>query len=79
MKPKDYEQQGEVSAANEYEAWAGLRASGQALDVGDLLEVESGDLRICKYVGFEPASWIVPEPVAPPAPLPDDPPVAHQA
>jgi hypothetical protein len=31
--------------------------------VGDLLETETGDLRICKYVGFEPAKWFVPEPV----------------
>jgi hypothetical protein len=29
--------------------------------VGDLLEAEGGQLSICKYVGFEPASWVQPE------------------
>jgi hypothetical protein len=29
--------------------------------VGDLLEAENGQLRICKYVGFEPAQWVIPE------------------
>ena len=35
-----------------------------ALQVGDLLEGEDGRLRICKYVGFEPAQWVLPEPKA---------------
>jgi hypothetical protein len=39
-----------------------LRESGDPLGVGDLLETEDGHLRICKYVGFEPAQWIVVEP-----------------
>jgi hypothetical protein len=30
--------------------------------VGDLLETEGGALRICKYVGFEAASWAIQEP-----------------
>jgi hypothetical protein len=30
--------------------------------VGDLLETADGQLRICKYVGFEPAQWVLPEP-----------------
>jgi hypothetical protein len=38
-----------------------LRESEQALEIGDVLETESGGLRICKYVGFEEAEWIVPE------------------
>ena len=61
LKPKDYEQRGEVQAQNEYDAWRQLRESGEALEVGDLLESGEGQLRICKYVGFEPAQWIVPE------------------
>jgi hypothetical protein len=61
-KPKDYEQRGEVEALNEYDAWRLLRESGGPLMVGDLLEAEGGQLRICKYVGFEPAQWVVPEP-----------------
>jgi len=62
LKPRDYEQRGEVEAQHEYHAWRVLRESGEPLAVGDLLETESGQLRICKYVGFEPAQWVLPEP-----------------
>jgi hypothetical protein len=65
VKPKDYEQTGEVEAENEYAAWALLRNAENPLLVGDILELSSGGLRICKYVGFEEARWFVPEP--PPA------------
>ncbi len=65
VKPKDYEPSGEVEALHEYEAWSNLRGSERALQLGDLLETETGELRICKYVGFEPAKWFVPDP--PPA------------
>jgi hypothetical protein len=51
-----------VQARHEYDAWQSLRESGEALAVGDLLETEDGQLRICKYVGFEPAQWVLPEP-----------------
>ena len=33
--------------------------------MGDLLEANGGRLSICKYVGLEPAQWILPEPKAP--------------
>ncbi|HZT31830.1 MAG TPA: hypothetical protein VFA33_18220 [Bryobacteraceae bacterium] len=62
VKPRDYEAAGDIEAANEYEAWRRMRDSEQPLSVGDLLETESGELRICKYVGFENAQWILPEP-----------------
>jgi hypothetical protein len=65
VKPKDYDQQGEIEALHEYDAWKSLRESDQSLVVGDLLEVDGGRLSICKYVGFEPAQWILPEPKAP--------------
>jgi hypothetical protein len=65
VKPKDYEQSGEVEAENEYAAWAVLRNSETPLAVGDLLEFAAGQLRICKYVGFEEARWIVPETLVP--------------
>jgi hypothetical protein len=61
IKPKDYQDAGHVEAANEYEAWRQLRDSEQPLAIGDVLETGSGELRICKYVGFEAAQWIVPE------------------
>ncbi len=61
LKLRDFEPDGEVQAESPYEAWARLRGSARALDIGDLLESESGDLRICKYVGFEEARWTLPE------------------
>jgi hypothetical protein len=62
VKPKDYEQCGDIAALHEYDAWKLLREAGEALQVGDLLEGEDNRLRICKYVGFEPAQWVLPEP-----------------
>jgi hypothetical protein len=60
-KPKDFEPGGQVEALHEYDAWRILREEGAPLEIGDLLETEDGQLRICKYVGFEPAQWVVPE------------------
>jgi hypothetical protein len=62
VKPKDFEQLGQVEGLNEYDAWRAARESGEPLEVGDLLETEDGRLRICKFVGFEPAEWALPEP-----------------
>jgi len=62
VKPRDYEPNGQIEASNEYDAWQTLRASSRPLSVGDLLESNEGQLCICKYVGFEPAQWIQPEP-----------------
>ena len=62
VKPKDYDPDGNVEASNEYAAWRALREAGQPLGVGDLLETDEGQLCICKYVGFEPAQWVQPEP-----------------
>ncbi len=73
VKPRDFDQKGEIDALNEYDAWRALRESGQPMEVGDLLESVTGELRICKYVGFEPASWVLPQP-KPDAPTLDMPP-----
>ena len=70
-RPKDYEQRGEVDALHEYDAWRVLREAGDPLMVGDLLEPENCQLRICKYVGFEPAQWVLPEPKLPTEPEPE--------
>ncbi len=60
VKPRDYELEvREIEAAHEYAAWAMLRESDQALGVGDLLETDTSEIRICKYVGFEKATWLV--------------------
>ena len=61
VKLKDYEISTEIDAENEYAAWAALRNSDKPLMGGDLLETPPGQLRICKYVGFDEAHWIVPE------------------
>ena len=61
IRPKDYEEAGSIEAGNEYAAWQALRGAGSPLRVGDLLENPAGELRICKYVGFDSAQWIVPE------------------
>jgi hypothetical protein len=81
VKPKDYEPAGEVEAENEYAAWALLRDSEAPLLVGDLLEPTSLDapadrLRICKYVGFEAAQWLIiekPAPAGEATPIPPEP------
>lgn len=62
VKPRDYEPDGEIDAPNEYAAWGALRDTGRPLAVGDILELPGGELRICKYVGFEVAQWFTPEP-----------------
>ncbi|MBZ5585565.1 MAG: hypothetical protein LAQ30_25870 [Acidobacteriia bacterium] len=62
VKPKDYEQRGEIEAQNEYDAWQKMKETSEPLLVGDLLEAGDGQLRLCKYVGFEPAQWVLPEP-----------------
>jgi hypothetical protein len=61
IKRKDYDEGASVVAANEYAAWQALRDAETPLRVGDLLEGPGGELRICKYVGFDAAEWIVPE------------------
>jgi hypothetical protein len=68
VKPKDYEEAGQIEAANEYAAWDNLRASEKPFEIGDLLEMENGELRICKYIGFERAAWVLPAANAPAAP-----------
>jgi hypothetical protein len=73
VKAKDYEPDGEVQADGEYDAWIRLRDSERPLAVGDLLESESGQLRICKYVGFESAIWFVAEAKSAPQAPPDQP------
>jgi SH3-like domain-containing protein len=64
VKLRDYEPGDQIEAVNEYDAWRQLRESSGALTVGDLLATEDGQLRICKYVGFEPAQWVLPEPTS---------------
>jgi hypothetical protein len=68
VKPRDYENDAPVQALTVYAAWEQLRGSDRPLQVGDILEDESGGLHICKYIGFEEARWFVAV-AAEPAPL----------
>jgi hypothetical protein len=70
VKPKDYEPGPIEEASSPYAVWLALRDGQEALALGDLLELESGELHIFKYIGFEEARWYVPEPVSSAAPLP---------
>lgn len=82
IKPRDYvpglaagepaaEFTGETLAASSpYAAYFERRDSDAPLQPGDVLEDETGALRIFKFVGFEEARWVLPEPVlAEPAPI----------
>lgn len=66
-KPRDYDKGTVLEAAGPYAVWVALKETEQALQVGDLLESENGELRIFKYIGFEQAQWFVPEPAHEPA------------
>ena len=67
VKAKDYNLDAEVEASTPYAVWKTLSVEGRPLGPGDLLEISHvdgtlGQLHIAKYIGFEPASWHVPEP-----------------
>jgi len=64
LKPRDYVPGGEVEAATPYAAFLEMRSAETPLEVGDVLEAADGSLRVCKFVGFEEAHWVVAEPAA---------------
>ena len=69
VKRKDYDEAGSVQAANEYAVWQQMREAKTPLGVGDVLETETGELLVSKYVGFEPAEWwVAPSPAQTPDP-----------
>src|SRR5262249_25437904 len=61
LKPRDYEPADSVDAASPYAAFLSMRSSGRPLEVGDVLEDQYGSLKICKFVGFEEAAFVVAE------------------
>jgi hypothetical protein len=65
VKPRDYQAAADsVEAPTPYGAFFALRGTETALEPGDLLESEAGELRIFKFVGFEEARWVLPDPPA---------------
>ena len=84
VKPRDYEEGCTVEAETPYAAWQALRGSERELLIGDLLDCGEPELRILKYIGFEQARWVIPEPkqhpgAGPIASAPDNPPIASNA
>ncbi len=73
VKPRDYEPAETVEADSVYDAWHALKGGEKPLEVGDVLEIEGGGLRIYKYVGFEEAHWVLPEPKPGPESVPAEP------
>jgi hypothetical protein len=61
IKPRDYLPGETASASSPYSLYFELRNSGTPLEPGDVLETETGGLRIFKYVGFEEARWVLPD------------------
>src|SRR6185437_14636602 len=62
VKLKDYDCNEEVESSTPYAAWKTLASQGLPLRPGDVLESLSAedapaDLKIAKYIGFEPAKW----------------------
>lgn len=61
LKPKDYEEAFSLEAASPYAAWHAVKGTEQELLVGDVLATAAEEVRILKYIGFEQATWIIPE------------------
>lgn len=68
LKPKDYTQVAEIEAPNEYAVWRLLQAEGaternlRPMGVGDVLEAPPAAPRVCRFVGFDDATWFTFEP-----------------
>ncbi len=66
VKARDYQPAEQVDASSPYAAWKLLAEGDGALRPGDLLERLNPDglpeeMYICKFIGFEPAQWFMPE------------------
>jgi hypothetical protein len=61
-KLKDYDLAGEFESSSAYALWQSLRPTDASLQLGDIVEIPGGGLRIFKYVGFEEVEWLSVEP-----------------
>ena len=61
LKVRDYVEAIEITASNRYAAWMQMRATNDPLMVGDALVEDSTSVFVVKFVGMEPAEWVVPE------------------
>jgi hypothetical protein len=69
LKPRDYEESVTIDANSRYAAWSTLQDSAEPILVGDALLEDGMALYVTKFVGMEPAEWIVPASDAKQAPL----------
>lgn len=80
VKSKDYDEGGEFEAASAYTLWQSLRLTDGSLQLGDIVQLPDGTLRVYKYVGFEEAQWLIadakPGPIPAPAAVPENEPAA---
>ena len=67
LKPRDYEPDDDnplfIESSTPYAAFFAMKNTPTPLEPGDVLEAEA-KLCIFKYVGFEDAQWVLPEPKA---------------
>ncbi len=61
LKLKDYVEGVEVNAGNRYAAWMEMKNTNDPLQVGDALVEDGAAVYVVKFVGLEPAEWVVPE------------------
>ena len=61
LKPNNYVEAIEVVATNRYAAWQQLRATNDPIEIGDALVEDATAVYVMKFVGLEPAEWLVPE------------------
>src|SRR3954449_5533925 len=61
LKLRDYVEGAEVTASNRYAAWQSLKSTNDPLQVGDAMVEDAANIYVVKFVGLEPAEWIVPE------------------
>ena len=61
LKVRDYVEGIEVTSGNRYAAWMEMKNTNDPLQVGDALVEDGASVYVVKFVGLEPAEWIVPE------------------
>ena len=61
LKTKDYEESVTVTSPSRYAAWLLLKNGDEPVLVGDALLEDETSLYVTKFVGMEPAEWVVPE------------------
>ena len=61
LKQRDYTEDVELTASNRYAAWNEVKDTPERMQVGDALVEDGVNLFVIKFVGLEPAEWIVPD------------------